>query len=87
MPIKDPKAAFRADLELLLFMISPIKAPTKGPIITPKGIGAINPTTNPIVAPIIPALLPPKRLVPIAGMVRFKMYIRIAITSVIPNNQ
>ena len=71
-PINDPKAAFNADLELDLLTISPINAPTNGPIMIPKGTGKTIPTTNPKVAPIIPNLLPPAYLVPKAGIIRFR---------------
>jgi len=67
-PKNEPKAAFTALLNVLLFISSPTKAPKNGPIIIPPGMGASSPITNPIEVPIIPALLPPKRLVPIAGI-------------------
>ena len=67
-PRKDPKAARSAFLVLLSLMSSPIKAPRKAPTIMPPGIGAINPTINPMVVPMTPAFVPPKRLVPSAGI-------------------
>ena len=67
-PKNEPNAAFTALLNVLLLMSSPIRAPKKGPIIIPPGMGERSPTTNPIEVPIIPALLPPNRLVPIAGI-------------------
>ena len=67
-PKKLPKAAFSAFLELLLFNNSPINAPTNGPIMIPPAMGANNPTTKPIDVPIIPALVPPNRLVPMEGI-------------------
>ena len=68
-PIKDPKAAFVAVLVSDSFKSSPIRAPTKGPIMIPPGIGAIRPIISPIKVPIIPYLVPPNRLVPSAGMI------------------
>ncbi len=69
-PIKDPSAALKALPESLLSnIISPINAPTKGPIIIPKGGKKMSPTNNPIVVPYIPYLLPPNFLVPKAGMI------------------
>ena len=68
-PIKEPKAALKAILELLLLNInSPIKAPTNGPIKKPSGTGIKIPTINPTVVPMAPALLPPYFLVPAAGI-------------------
>lgn len=67
-PRNDPNAALRALLNSALFKSSPINAPKNGPIIMPPGIGAIKPTIKPIDVPIIPAFVPPKRLVPMAGM-------------------
>jgi len=69
-PSTEPVAAFTAVLESdLLKPISPMSAPRKGPIKIPKGIGERIPIISPIVVPMAPALLPPKRLVPAAGMI------------------
>ena len=87
IPRKEPKAAFPAVLESLRFINSPIKAPTKGPIKTAKGIGIKIPAIRPRLAPIIPFLLPPNFLVPIAGITQSSMNIRTVTTRVIPNNQ
>ncbi len=67
-PIKLPKAAFSAVFAFVLFKSSPIKAPINNPNIIPAGIGDNNPKIRPIVVPIIPALVPPNFLVPIAGI-------------------
>lgn len=67
-PKKDPNAAFEAVSKSALLINSPTRAPKKGPIIIPPGIGAKIPMNKPIDVPIIPALVPPKRLVPIAGI-------------------
>lgn len=68
-PSKDPVAAFNARLWFLeSYINSPTKAPTKGPMITPKGMGAIIPTIKPILVPQIPYELPPNFLVPLAGI-------------------
>ena len=67
-PIKLPKAALRAVLKSALFSNSPTKAPTKGPIIMPPGIGDSKPIISPTLVPIIPALVPPNFLVPMAGI-------------------
>lgn len=85
-PIKDPEAAFKAVRESTLFNISPIKAPRKGPIRIAKGTGIKIPATNPVVAPSIPALLPPRYLVPSAGIAYCKAKIIIVINKVIPRN-
>ena len=68
-PRNEPKAALSALSISLRWIISPISAPKKGPIIIPKGIGDNKPTTRPIVVPIIPDRLPPNRLVPSAGII------------------
>ena len=62
-PTNDPHAAFKAWLELLLEMTSPTKAPTKGPIIIPKG-PIQKPAINHRVHPQIPYLVPPNLRVP-----------------------
>ena len=68
-PMIEPIAALKARFKLFLSNSnSPINAPTKGPIKKPKGIGVINPTTNPILVPQTPYLLPPNFLVPCAGI-------------------
>lgn len=68
-PSNEPVAAFIARLWFLeSYIISPIKAPTNGPIITPNGIGAMIPTINPIFVPQTPYELPPNFLVPRAGI-------------------
>lgn len=67
-PKNEPIAAFMAFLKSFLFNSSPIKAPQNGPIIMPPGMGAMSPTIKPIDVPIIPALLPPNRFVPITGI-------------------
>ena len=82
-PKKEPKAAFKAVLESALLDNSPKYAPTKGPIIIPNGIGAISPIIKPSVVPIIPDLLPPNLLVPIAGMMQSKAKIDNATIKVI----
>lgn len=67
-PIKLPIAAFVAfDCEAPP-VISPIKAPINGPIITPTGGSSSMPATRPRVAPIAPLLDPPNFLVVHAGM-------------------
>jgi hypothetical protein len=70
-PMNEPVALFKAlPLSLLLTIISPIKAPTKGPrimLIKPKGL-KIKPTNKPTVEPITPARVPPNFLVPQMGM-------------------
>lgn len=67
-PINDPQAECNAvDVLLLLNIISAKNAPTNGPIINPNGGKNNKPKINPIVAPQAPYLLPPKRLVPMAG--------------------
>ena len=68
-PMNEPKAAFSASLESVLFKYSPINAPRKGPIMIPKGTGEITPIMKPIEVPMMPYLLPPKCLVPIAGKI------------------
>ena len=69
-PINDPIAALKAAGPLLLLKtVSPMNAPTNGPMRMPKGIGAIIPTINPIVVPHMPALLPPNFLVPKTGII------------------
>lgn len=69
-PKNDPNAALKAFLpSVRLKAISPINAPTKGPINIPKGIGDKIPRKRPIKVPIAPALLPPKCLVPNAGII------------------
>ena len=67
-PKNEPKAALMAVLELLLLSSSPTKAPKKGPMRIPPGMGAISPMIKPTVVPIIPYFDPPNFLVPIAGM-------------------
>ena len=67
-PINEPIAAFIALYKSFLWVNSPTSAPKKGPIMIPNGIGDKSPTTRPIIVPIMPALLPPNLLVPIAGM-------------------
>ena len=59
-PINEPEAALRALRESLLLRISPRYAPTKGVIRIANGMGINIPATKPMVAPIIPYLLPPK---------------------------
>lgn len=83
-PIKEPKAAFEAFPEVLLLLISPRKAPKNAPNKIPKGMGINIPTINPMVAPIIPFLLPPKYFVPIAGMIYCMATMEILIKRVIP---
>ena len=69
-PKKDPKAAFKAwGPFVLLKTISPINAPTKGPIKNPNGIGDSSPIIKPNTAPIAPALDPPNFLVLMAGII------------------
>lgn len=59
-----PSAAVNAiDDLLLLNSNSPTNAPIKGPNSAPIGKGRNNPATRPIIAPQLPALLPPNRLV------------------------
>ena len=67
--MNEPKAAFRAPLEFVLFRYSPMNAPRKGPMMMPKGTGEITPKMKPIEVPITPYLLPPKCFVPIAGKI------------------
>ena len=68
-PKKAPKEAFKALLvSFPSYTNSPIKAPKNAPIKIPKGIGESNPTINPIVVPYTPYFVPPKRLVPMAGI-------------------
>ena len=67
-PKKEPNAALMAVLELLLLSNSPTKAPKKGPIRIPPGIGEISPMIKPAVVPIIPYFDPPNFLVPMAGI-------------------
>lgn len=68
-PKKEPNAAFTALLNSLLLINSPIKAPKKGPMIIPAGIGDKSPTIKPSEVPMMPALLPPNRFVPTAGII------------------
>lgn len=74
-PRNDPKAAFNAFFPLELFIISPTKAPKKGPISIPNGIGDITPIISPTVVPITPYLDPPNFFVPMAGMKKSKIQI------------
>jgi hypothetical protein len=54
-PRRDPVAAFNARLWFVeSYIISPTKAPTNGPIITPNGIGARIPIINPMFVPQTP---------------------------------
>ena len=87
-PIKEPVAAFRALLwSLELFSISPINAPTNGPMINPKGMGAKMPTSKPIFVPQMPYALPPNFLVPFAGITKSKMLMTIVMKKVMPKTQ
>jgi hypothetical protein len=52
-PISETNADLVAVLAPLLLISLPIRAPKKGPIIMPPGIGAINPINNPIEVPTI----------------------------------
>ena len=82
-PRNDPKAAFNAFSPLELFIISPTKAPKKGPISIPNGIGDIIPIISPTDVPITPYLDPPNFFVPIAGMRKSKIQIINATAKVI----
>ena len=84
-PRNDPKAAFNAFFPLELFIISPTKAPKKGPISIPNGIGDITPIISPTVVPITPYLDPPNFFVPMAGMKKSKIQIINATANVIIN--
>ena len=67
MPINEPIAGLIPSFIFFPPIYSPISAPTKAPIIIPKGIGLKRPTKSPTVVPITPYLLPPKYLEPIMG--------------------
>tara|TARA_B100000787_G_scaffold27284_1_gene18030 strand:- start:5 stop:277 length:273 start_codon:yes stop_codon:yes gene_type:complete len=68
-PNREPIEALKALFVFVLSKsISPIKAPEKAPINIPNGMGENKPISNPMVVPYAPYLLPPKRFVPIAGI-------------------
>ena len=66
-PKKEPQAALKAFFAVLLLIISPKKAPAKGPIIMPNGGKRNKPKINPMVLPQTPTFDPPYRLVPYTG--------------------
>jgi hypothetical protein len=67
-PINAPLAALKEVVCLDLLKInSPMKAPKKGPMKNPNGIGVKMPIIKPIFVPHMPYLLPPYFLVVILG--------------------
>ena len=62
-PTKEPMAALNDFFESWPPIISPIKAPMNGPIITPNGPNQ-KAAIKPIVQPHTPYLVPPNLLVP-----------------------
>ena len=76
-----PNAALVAVDDLLrLNTHSPMNAPAKGQTSGPKGNGNRKPTSSPIIAPQLPALLPPKRLV-IHGVSRKSMTVTMTVAT------
>lgn len=59
--------------------ISEDRAPIKGPMSIPNGPIIKRPNSSPIVAPIIPLLVPPNFFKPIRGIMRSKMNTNTAI--------
>ena len=66
-PTKEPIAALNDFFESCPPINSPIKAPTKGPMITPAG-PIQKAARKPIVQPQTPYLVPPNFLVPQIGI-------------------
>ena len=82
-PIKVPIEAFTALPNFNYPVISPDRAPTKGPIILPSGPRINSPKSKPIVAPIIPFLVPPNFFKPIIGIIMSKVNTNTAIIKLI----
>ena len=87
VPTKNPKNAPKADFKdtdqlLLVWISSPIKAPTNGPQIIPAG-PIKNPTIKPIVEPSVALLLPPAFFVMVTGKILSKTDTTTATTPVI----
>ena len=66
-PTKEPIAALKDFFESWPPIISPIKAPTNGPMITPNGPSQ-KAAIKPSVQPQTPYFVPPNFLVPQIGM-------------------
>lgn len=66
-PTKEPKAALKDFFESCPAIISPRKAPTKGPMTTPHG-PIQKAARNPSVHPQTPYFVPPNFFVPQMGM-------------------
>ncbi len=67
-PINEPKAGFNDSLKDLLLVISPSKAPKKGPIMIPIGPSITKAIIRPTVVPICPDLVPPNFFTPNIGI-------------------
>ena len=85
-PIKVPIEALITFFIFKLPIISPENAPIKGPIIIPKGPRIKKPINRPIVAPIIPLLVPPNFFKPTIGIIISKKNTNTAIIKLINRN-
>ena len=82
-PISAPYAAVNAPfLSLKLIINSPIKAPEKGPINSPKGPRNKIPIISPIELPMILALPPPNFFTPKTGIILSRIKIATAIQKI-----
>lgn len=68
-PINVPTEAFIASPNFKFPNISADRAPIKGPISIPNGPTMNKPNSRPIVAPIIPFLVPPNFFKPRIGII------------------
>lgn len=82
-PIKVLNPDLNASAELLPVLNSPKTAPTKGPIISPKGGKTKKPKTKPITLPHTARLEPPDLFADQTGIKLSKIVTPIAITAII----